>query len=135
MNHRIGSVVFGLVIGLAVAIGSYQWLTNAEKELEREQQERVVQLSRDLLTKKLQLSDPEIVDPLAPQRKVGKVYVYPLQDGWEVSGFYRRRDDDRWHAYLISIESDESLRLLKVQDRSQYLAEMAATDPMLEVLP
>lgn len=135
MNHRIGSVIFGLVIGLAVAIGSYQWLTNSEKELEREQQERVVQLSRELLRKKLQLSDPEIVDPLAPQRKVGKVYVYPLQDGWEVSGFYRRSDNDRWHAYLISIESDDSLRLLKVQHQSEHLAEMAARDPTLEVLP
>jgi len=135
MNHRVASIIFGIIVGLAVAVWSYEWLSNPEKELEREQQVNAVQLARGLLTSKLRLSDPEIVDPLAPQRKVGKVYVYPSQSGWEVSGFYRRNDSDRWHAYLMSIDSDDSLLSLKVQDDSELLAAMAAADPALEVLP
>lgn len=134
MNHRVGSIIFGILVGLAVAVWSYQWLADPEKKLERERQEYAVQLARGLLARKLRLTDPDIVDPLAPQRRVGKVYVYPSHNGWEVSGFYRRDDNDRWHAYLLSIDSDDSLRSLKVQDDSELLAEMAAADPTLEVL-
>jgi len=135
MNHRVGSIIFGIIVGLAVAAWSYQWLANPERKLAREQQENAVQLSRTLLISKLQLTGPELVDPLAPQRKVGKVYVYPSQGGWEVSGFYRRSEDDPWHAYLMLIDSDDLLRSLKVRDESEHLAAMAAADPTLEVLP
>ena len=135
MRHRIVSVIFGLIVGLTIATWSYQWLTNPDRKLERTQQERVVQLSRGLLTSKLRLTKLEIVDSLAPQRKVGKVYIYPAKNGWELSGFYRRNQDDRWHAYLMSINSDDSLHSLKVQDQNEALAAMAAVDLTLEVLP
>ncbi len=133
MRHRPGSIVFGIVVGIVVAILSYQWITDPDKRAEREQQERVVERSRELLREKLEIDGLEIVDPLAPQRRVGKVYVYPIDGGWEVSGFYRRDEDDRWHAYLMSMDLEDRLLHVKVQDRTGDLITRAANDPEFEV--
>lgn len=134
-GHRIGSIIFGVAVGLAVAIGSYQWVTDPVKRAERAEQERLVLLSRALLAAKLGIDDPEIVDPLAPKRSVGKVYIYPGRDGsWEISGYYRRDADDRWHPYLMTLAADESLRLLKVQDTDAEIAARTVRDPALEVV-
>lgn len=134
-RHRTGSVVFGVIVGLVVATGSYLWVTDPEKRAERAEQERIVLHSRSLLAAKLGIDDPEIVDPLAPQRSVGKVYIYPGRDGsWEISGYYRRDADDRWHPYLMTLAADESLRLLKVQDTDAEIAARTVRDPALEVV-
>ena len=133
MNHRAGSIVFGLAIGLLVAVLSYQWLTDPSNRMERNKEVSVVELSRGILNDTLGIHDLQIVDALAPQRRVGKVYVYPLENGWDVSGYYRRDDDDRWHPFLMALDTDLSLRSLKVQDSDNSLAQRAATDPLLEV--
>ncbi len=133
MNHRAGSIVFGLAIGLFVAVLSYQWLTDPSNRAERNKEVSVVELSRGILNDTLGLHDLQIVDALAPQRKVGKVYVYPLENGWDISGFYRRDDDDRWHPFLMALDSELSLRSLRVQDSNNLLAQRAATDRLLEV--
>ena len=133
MNHRAGSIVFGLAIGLLVAALSYQWLTDPSNRAERNREVSVVELSRGILNDTLGFHDLQIVDALAPQRKVGKVYVYPLESGWDISGYYRRDDDDRWHPFLMALDSELSLRSLKVQDSDSSLAQRAATDPLLEV--
>lgn len=130
-----GSIVFGLAVGLSVAYWSYVQFADPDRLEERKEQERVVLLSREFLISKLGLEYPEIVDPLAPQRKVGKAYIYPEPDGWQVSGFYRRSEQDRWHAFLMTIDASGALRHLKVQDRNDALAARSATDPVLEVLP
>ena len=134
MNHRVGSIIFGLVVGLAIAVLAYQWVTDPAKRLERAEQERVVELSREILQQTLAIHDLQVVDPLAPQRKVGKVYIYPLENGWELSGYYRRDDDDRWHPYLLELSSGLSLRSLKVRDTDGGLAQIAAMNPLVEVL-
>ena len=133
MNHRAGSIVFGLAIGLLVAVLSYQWLTDPSNRVARNKEVSVVELSRGILNDTLGIQDLQIVDALAPQRKVGKVYVYPLENGWDISGYYRRDDDDRWHPFLMTLDSELSLRSLKVQDSDKSLAQRAATDPLLEV--
>ncbi len=133
MNHRAGSIVFGLAIGLLVAVLSYQWLTDPTNRAERDEEVNVVELSRGILSDALGIQDLQIVDALAPQRKVGKVYVYPLENGWDISGYYRRDDDDRWHPFLMALDSELSLRSLRVQDSNEFLAQRAATDPLLEV--
>lgn len=135
MNHRIGRIVFATVIGLIVASLSYQWITNPEGREERAQQLVVVESSRDLLASALSGAAVEIVDPLAPNRKVGKVYVYPENSGWAVSGYYRRGENDRWHPYLMQLNSNRELTSLKVQDSDQHLAERVASDPRLEISP
>ena len=135
MQQRPGSIVFGLVVGLVVAFLSYQWITNPERGAERAAQEAVVLAARELLHETLAIAELEIVDPLSPDRKLGKVYIYPLADGWEVSGFYRRDNSDRWHPYLAVLAADLSLRSLKIQDADAEIARKAASNPMLSVMP
>ena len=93
-----------------------------------------MELSREILKHSLEIHDLQLVDPLAPQRKVGKVYIYPLENGWEISGYYRRDDDDRWHPYLLELSVELSLRSLKVGDADSGLAQIAAMNPLVEVL-
>jgi len=135
MNHRIGRIVFVFVIGLLVASFSYRWITNPEGRVERALQESVVEASRGHLRSVVGIDSLEIVDPLAPNRKAGKVYIYAEGDGWTVSGYYRRDEDDRWHPYLMTLGNDQSLSFLKLQDRDQQLIERAALDPLLEIAP
>lgn len=131
MNHRIGRLVFAFGVGLLVAFLSYKWITNPEPRLERQQQEAVVLQARESLAVTTGIAAPEIVDPLATDRKVGKVYVYRAGDGWEVSGYYRRDEDDEWHPFLMSLDATPAMTHLKVQDE----ALVGSTTPMLEVLP
>ena len=133
LNHRVGSVVFGVIVGLVAAAWSYQWITDPEKLAVRQAEERAVLRARDLLAERLSIADLQVVDPLATDRKVGKVYVYPTNDGWDVSGYYRRDDDDRWHAYLMAVSSGLQLKSLKVDDDDPALAALARTDPHFEV--
>jgi hypothetical protein len=132
MNHRIGSTVFGFAVGLVVAYLAYQWVSDPNRRVESDEQDKVVETSRVVLKNKLAIGDIELVDPLAPQRKVGKVYIYPVPDGWEVSGYYRRNEDDRWHPYLLTLSSELTLVYLKVQDAEPGLASMSETDPLFE---
>ncbi len=135
MNHRIGSRVFGLVVGLAVAWWSYQWVTDPGPREERLEQERIVRLARSVVETELGLGGAEFVDPLFPERSVGKVYVYRIDDGWQVSGYYRRDESDEWHPWLATIGSDDALRQLRFGDSDSALVERAAADARLEALP
>lgn len=120
MNHRIGRTLFAAAVGAVVAISAYQWASNPERREARVREEQVVAQSRRLLTTVLAPGLPgdalEIVDPLAPDRKVGKTYVYAEEPGWAVSGYYRRGENDRWHPYLLTMTRDLELVRLKVQD-------------------
>ena len=135
MNHRIGRAVFALVVGLFVVFLSYRWITNPAGRVERALQESVVESSRGHLVSVVGVSSLEIVDPLSPNRKVGKVYVYPEGDNWAISGHYRRGETDPWHPYLITLGSDRSLVFLKLRDSDQRLIERATKDPHFEISP
>ncbi len=89
--------------------------------------------ARNGLQTTLGLERPEFVDPLAPDRKVGKVYVYRADEGWEVSGYYRRDEGDQWHAYLIALNSTLLTTNLKVKDAAFVLE--ARTNSQLEAVP
>lgn len=133
MNHRIGRLLFALAVGLGVAVLAFQWITNPQPRAEREREEQVVQVSRSLLATIVASDGLEIVDPLAPNRKLGKVYVYAEEPGWAVSGYYRRGEGDFWHPYLMTMTEDLKLFRLKVQDPA--LSARASGDPMIEVRP
>ena len=133
MNHRIGRIVFSLGIGLIVAIFAYRWIVDPAPRAERVLQESVVAISRDLLVEKLAIGDIEIVDAIAPDRKVGKTYVYRADQGWEVSGYYRRSENDLWHPYLMLLDGSTALIHLKISDGA--LLDRATDDTALEVLP
>ena len=116
MNHRVGRSVFGLAVGLAVAVFAYQWITDPAPRQQRQIEEQAVQASRELLVSAVGVDSLEIIDPLAPNRKIGKVYVYADEPGWAVSGYYRRDEDDRWHPYLLKMTADLELQAFKAED-------------------
>lgn len=132
-NHRVGSMIFGVVVGVVAAAWSYQWITDPQKIAARQAEERAVLHARVLLSERLSIGGLQIVDPLATDRKVGKVYIYPTEDGWDVSGYYRRNDDDNWHAYLLTMTSGLQLQGLKIDDNDPALTALASTDPKIEV--
>lgn len=75
----------------------------------------------------------ELVDPLAPNRAIGKAYVYPAGAGFEVSGYYRRNAADRWHPFLMRLSAGSTLVELSVRDDDPALRRRAVADPRLEV--
>lgn len=133
MNHRVGRLVFGFSVGLIIAVLSYRWIADTGPRIERQEQERVVVASREHLHATLGLGQLELVDPLSPDRVVGKAYVYPAGDGWEVSGFYRRDDQDLWHPYLVTLDASTKLTHLKISDTP--LLDRSGEAGVLEVLP
>jgi hypothetical protein len=133
MNHRVGRLVFGFSVGLIFAVLSYRWIADTGPRIERQEQERVVVASREHLHATLDLGQLELVDPLSPDRVVGKAYVYPAGDGWEVSGFYRRDDQDLWHPYLVTLDASTKLTHLKISDTP--LLDRSGEAGVLEVLP
>lgn len=134
INHRVLRPVIAFAVGVAVAFYAYDRATDPRPGLQRDKEEAVVSASRDILRGYLgPAADLQIVDPLAPDRKVGKVYVYPAADGWEVSGHYKRGGGDRWHPYLMRLDSASRLVELSVRDDDARLATRADRDPKLKL--
>ena len=133
MNHRVGRTIFASVVGVIAFFASYQWITDPAPREERIAQETAVQSARVALVELLDAGELEIVDPLAPDRKVGKVYVYAEPPGWAVSGYYRRGPQDPWHPYLVMLDAALSPSRVKVQD--PLLLDRAAENALLEVSP
>ncbi len=127
--------MFAVVVGVVVALLSYRWISDPVPKIERERQEHAVAESRRLLADTLAIRNLELVDPLEPNRKVGKVYIYPIADGWEISGYYRRNENDRWHPYLMSLSQSLALETIKVRDSEVALVERAENNPKLNVTP
>jgi hypothetical protein len=116
MNHRIGRSLFGLTVGLLIAGLAYKWITDPVPRAQREAEERAVLAARDLLGTNVGSREIEIVDPLSPNRKVGKAYVYAEGPGWAVSGYYRDGDAGPWHPYLVYLNQDLSLHSFRAGD-------------------
>jgi hypothetical protein len=133
MNHRIARLIFAFCVGLIVAVLSFKWVTDPAPRVERALEESMVAVARQQLQETVLSNDLEFVDPLAPDRKVGKSYVYRAAAGWEVSGYYRRGEDDRWHPFLMGLDNANEMVSLKVQDAA--LANQSADNPLIEVLP
>jgi hypothetical protein len=128
VNHRIVRLVVAVVVGLVVAITSYQWITDTERSTRRADEEAVVFASRDILRAYVAEDNLEISDPLDRVRDAGKVYLFPTSEGWELSGHYRRPGEKEWHAFLMAVGPDTMLIRLTVQDADDQVAEKAAVD-------
>lgn len=136
LQQSIPGLLFAFGAGLLAAYFSYQWITDTERGARRAIEEAVVLQSRQLLTSYLGGDgEVEISDALDRVRAAGKVYVYPLEDGWELSGHYRRVGESSWHAWLMSLDADGELVLLAVEDDDPALRERAAADPLFSVTP
>ena len=133
MSHQITRLLFAFGIGIIVAVFAYRWITDPEPRVERVVQESVVETARQLLEQTVDAGRLEVVDPLAPDRNIGKTYVYREAGGWQVSGYYRRDDKDLWHPYLMALDGSLKLTHLKLSDPTLYLR--VNDNPLLEVLP
>lgn len=133
--HRVARLFVAFAIGIAVAIYAYDRVTDPEPARQRAQEEAAVLASRALLAEYLAVdSGLQIVDPLAPDRVVGKVYVYPTDQGFDVSGHYRRSDTARWHPFLMRLDRNAALLDLSVADDDEQLRQRSATEPRLRVV-
>lgn len=129
LNHGVIRLVVALIFGLLVAYGSYQWITNTDRTVRRAEEEAVVFASRDILRSYVTDEGLQISDAVDRVREAGKVYLYPTENGWELSGHYRRQDEKSWHAYLMSLDDKVSLTSLSVQDTDAELTNRADSDP------
>ena len=133
-DHRILRLVFAFGTGLLVSYWSYQWITNPQRAADRAVEEAVVQESRLVLLSYVADNEAvEISDALERVRAAGKVYMYPVDDGWELSGQYKRHNDTGWHAFLMRLDKDSRLNSLSVEDNDPDLASKAAMDPKFSV--
>lgn len=130
LNHRIMRLVVAFTVGLLVAFGSYQWITDTERSSRRTEEEVVVLAAREILRESVGESNLEISDPLERIRAAGKVYIYPANGGWEVSGHYRRQDEKTWHDFLMTLDADNRLLNLRVNDDDPGLA---GRDPRISI--
>ena len=135
MKQSPGGIVFAFVVGLIVATLSYRWIVDPQPREQRTRELRVVEQARVQLRQVVSSDTLSIVDPLEPDRKVGKVYVYPTGEGWEVSGYYRRNDADLWHPWLMRLDADLAMIRLKVSDQDAGIIERGRRDPVIDVLP
>lgn len=143
VNHKVMRMVVAISVGVFLALFSYQKITDQEPGSARAQEEAAVLAARAILREFVAVQvEIEIIDPLAPSRVIGKVYIYPAESGWELSGFYRRsgarigaEQDDRWHPYLMSLDADLALLSLSVKDTDSQLGVAAASDPRFSINP
>jgi len=136
INHKVIRPLVAVAIGLVLALYSYQRITDPEPGLQKAREEGIVMVARDILQSYVSPGNSiEIVDALAPASKVGKVYIYPTDEGWELSGHYRRDENDRWHPYLMALNADAGLKSLAVQDGNDRLIGMSAQDPKFSAVP
>ncbi|MDX1498577.1 MAG: hypothetical protein R3176_01690 [Woeseiaceae bacterium] len=132
LSHRIGRLLFGFGVGIVVAVTAYRCTVPPDMRAERAAEEAAVLAARAHLERVLGESELVIVDPLAPDRRAGKAYVYRSGDGWQVSGFYRRDEADLWHPFLMDLDREHGLVHLKLSDRALLQRD---GEPGLEVLP
>ena len=136
ISHKVVRPLVAVTVGLVLALYSYQRITDPEPGLQRSIEEAIVMVARDILQSYVSPGNLiEIVDAVSPASKVGKSYVYPTDDGWELSGHYRRDENDRWHPYLMVLNGDAGLKSLAVQDGNDRLIGMSAQDPKFSAVP
>jgi hypothetical protein len=133
-SHRLTKAIVALAIGLAVALYAFQFATDPRTADQRAEEEATVHAARDILHGYIAPEGSlEIVDPLAPNRAIGKVYIYPSGEGFEVSGYYRRGEGAFWHPFLMKLDAESRLVELSVRDTDAGLARRALADPKLVV--
>ena len=134
LNHRVVKLVVAFAIGIFLSLYSYQMITDPEPARERAREDAAVYAAREIVRDYIVTGNGlEIVDPLAPDRVVGKSYIYPVAEGWQVSGYYRRGSGDRWHPFLMSMDSNLQLQSMSVRDADPALSELAGSDARLEI--
>lgn len=128
--------IISIGIGVILALQAYQLVTDPEPARRQVIEEAVVREARQILQSYVVPGQElQLVDPLAPNRKIGKVYIWPADNGWDVSGYYRRDKLDHWHPYLMSLDLNSQLRSLAVRDDNDRLIGMSSQDDHFSAVP
>ena len=115
--HRIIRPVVAFSVGIALALYAFERISDPEPARQRAREEAVVISAREILKSYVPADgEIEIADALAPNRVAGKVYIYPTDVGLVLSGYYRRNESDRWHPFLMSLNSITNLFSLSFRD-------------------
>ncbi len=134
--HRYLQWVVAITVGVVIWFVVFERATDPEPARQKAIEESVVYEARMLLASYVSPgAELQVVDPLAPDRKVGKTYIWPDGGGWEVSGYYRRNAQDPWHPYLMTLDASTALSSLAVKDRNERLIGMSAQDPKFSAVP
>jgi hypothetical protein len=134
--HRALRWVLAFTVGVILALYSFERITDPEPRLQRAREEAAVLRAREILQGFVAGGNAiELVDPLQSNRRVGKVYIYPVESGWEVSGHYRRDASDGWHAYLMRLDPQLQLVSLAVRDGDSRLLGLSAEDSRFSAVP
>jgi len=134
VNHRIMGLIFAFGVGLAVSYCSYQWISNPDRGEQRAIEEAVVLESREILRSYVSAGELiHISDPLNRVREAGKVYVYPTQTGWELSGHYQRDGERGWCPFIMHLDSESRLVSLAVMDDDPATVARARNDSRFTV--
>lgn len=119
MKHKVGGLIFAAATGALVVWLSFQWMAgDAARREQRAAEEAIVLKARGELGRVLgEPSRLQIVDPLNPNRVAGKVFIYPSEEGWQVSGHYRYETGSRWYPWLMTLAADGELLSLSADGR------------------
>ncbi len=136
MRHEYSKWIFALAVGVGLSIWAYRVATNPEPARRKALEISVAQQARDIVSTYVDAAtDLQYVDPLQPNHKIGDSYILPADQGWQVSGYYRRQDDDQWHPFLVDLTSESELTLLSVKDANDDLIRRAMLDPLFSAIP
>jgi len=124
LRHRIAALVFALAFGLGVASLAYHWATNPLPREQRAREEAMVLQARSAIIARMgNAPELQLSDPLRPNRVAGKSFIYPVDEGWEVSGHYRAGAAGPWRPWLVTLGRDGRLVAISIDGASDSTPE------------
>ena len=135
MKHKFLKIIIFLILFIAALIYTYKNVYEPISVNQRGDEIQIIHITRSIIKSYIDISpDIEIIDPLNPNRKIGKSYIFPSDNGWEISGYYKKTDYDNWHPWLISLNSVNELVSITVKDDNLRINKKSIEDPFLLIV-
>tara|TARA_B100001105_G_scaffold50458_1_gene38034 strand:+ start:208 stop:618 length:411 start_codon:yes stop_codon:yes gene_type:complete len=135
MKHKFLKIIIFLILFIAALTYTYRNVYEPISVNQRGGEIQIIHITRSIIKSYIDISsDIKIIDPLNPNRKIGKSYIFPSDNGWEISGYYKKTDRDNWHPWLISLNSTNELVSIAVKDDSPRIKKKSIEDPFLSIV-
>jgi hypothetical protein len=135
MKHKFLRIIIFSILFIAVLTYTYRNVYEPISANQRDDEIQIIHITRSIIKNYIDISpDIEIIDPLNPNRKIGKSYIFPSDNGWEISGYYKKTDYDNWHPWLISLNSVNELVSIAVKDDNPRINKKSIEDPFLLIV-
>lgn len=135
MKHKFLRIFIFLMLSIAALTYTYRNVYEPISVNQRGGEIQIIHITRSIIKSYIDISsDIKIIDPLNPNRKIGKSYIFPSDNGWEISGYYKKTDHDNWHPWLISLNSANELVSITVKDDSPRIKKKSIEDPFLLIV-